>query len=116
MAFIVGILLMKLPEDHAFATLSTIMVEPLYDMRGVYDKSVGKMPFFFFVVDQLIIEYVPEVWEQFQVRTALMDSVMQWSTCVHALLDVGVLIPHFWVISRCRRRASKHQCSQRNGS
>ena len=66
----VGILLMKLPEDQAFATLSTIMVEPLYDMHGVYDKSVGKMPFFFYVVDQLINEYVPEVWEQFQVRVA----------------------------------------------
>ena len=68
MAFVVGILLMKLPEDQAFATLSTIMDEPFYDMHGVYDKSVGKMPFFFFVVDQLICEYVPEVWEQFKVR------------------------------------------------
>jgi hypothetical protein len=48
MAFVVGILLMKLPEEQAFATLSAIMVEPLYDMRGVYDASVGKMPFFFF--------------------------------------------------------------------
>lgn len=107
---------MKLPEDQAFATLSAIMVEPLYDMRGIYDKSVGKMPFFFFVVDQLIIEYVPEVWEQFQVRAALEGGVMQWSTCVQSLFDAGVLILHFWVMARRRRRESKHQCSQRNGS
>jgi len=95
MAFLVGILLMKLPEDQAFATLSTIMVDPLYDMRGVYDKSVGKMPFFFFVVDQLINEYVPEVWQQFQVRAALARSVLLYGACVAALFNAGILIRHF---------------------
>lgn len=30
-------------------------------MRGVYDAKLGKMSFFFFVVDELIHEYVPEV-------------------------------------------------------
>ena len=66
MAFVVGILLMKLPEAETFTALSTIMSDPLYDMRGIYDPQCKKMPFFFYVVNQLLHEYVPEVWEHFQ--------------------------------------------------
>jgi hypothetical protein len=85
MAFLVGILLMKLPEEQTFCMLSSIMNGDLYAMRGMYDATVGRMPFFFYVTDQLLQEYVPEVWEHFK-REGVEPSMFatQWFMTIYA--------------------------------
>ena len=85
MAFLVGIMLMKLPEEETFCMLSALMNDELYSMRGMYDATVGRMPFFFYVTDQLLREYVPEVWEHFK-REGVEPSMFatQWFMTIYA--------------------------------
>lgn len=65
--------------------LSALMNDELYSMRGMYDATVGRMPFFFYVTDQLLREYVPEVWEHFK-REGVEPSMFatQWFMTIYA--------------------------------
>ncbi|CAB4055650.1 EVI5 [Lepeophtheirus salmonis] len=63
-AFIVGLLLMQMPEEESFAVLVKIMQE--YRMREMFKPSMAELGLCMYQLDMLLQEHVPDVYAHFQ--------------------------------------------------
>jgi len=63
-AFIVGLLLMQMPEEEAFTVLVRIMQE--YRMREMFKPSMAELGLCMYQLDTLIQEHIPDLYVHFQ--------------------------------------------------
>eukprot|EP00096_Caligus_rogercresseyi_P005393 TRINITY_DN2078_c0_g1_i1.p1 TRINITY_DN2078_c0_g1~~TRINITY_DN2078_c0_g1_i1.p1 ORF type:complete len:808 (+),score=302.38 TRINITY_DN2078_c0_g1_i1:336-2426(+) len=63
-AFIVGLLLMQMPEEESFAVLVKIMQD--YRMREMFKPSMAELGLCMYQLDMLLQEHVPDVYAHFQ--------------------------------------------------
>merc|ERR1712168_1393348 len=63
-AFIVGLLLMQMPEEDSFAVLVKIMQE--YRMREMFKPSMAELGLCMYQLDTLVQEHIPELYVHFQ--------------------------------------------------
>ena len=63
-AFIVGILLMQMPEEESFAVLVRIMTD--YRMREMFKPSMAELGLCMYQLDTLVQEHIPELYVHFQ--------------------------------------------------
>ena len=64
-AFIVGLLLMQMPEEDAFAVLVRIMQN--YRMREMFKPSMAELGLCMYQLDVLVQEHIPDLSAHFQV-------------------------------------------------
>ncbi|XP_013179511.1 PREDICTED: ecotropic viral integration site 5 ortholog isoform X2 [Papilio xuthus] len=62
--FIVGLLLMQMPEEEAFAVLVTIMQQ--HRMRDMFKPSMAELGLCMFQLENLVQEFLPELHYHFQ--------------------------------------------------
>jgi hypothetical protein len=62
--FIVGLLLMQMPEEEAFAVLVKIMQD--YRMRDMFKPSMAELGLCMYQLENLVAEYLPELNQHFQ--------------------------------------------------
>ena len=63
-AFIVGLLLMEMPEEDSFAVLVKIMQE--YRMREMFKPSMAELGLCMYQLDTLVQEHIPDLYVHFQ--------------------------------------------------
>merc|ERR1719319_1917681 len=63
-AFIVGLLLMQMPEEESFAVLVRIMAD--YRMREMFKPSMAELGLCMYQLDTLVQEHIPELYVHFQ--------------------------------------------------
>jgi len=63
-AFIVGLLLMQMPEEESFAVLIKIMQD--YRMREMFKPSMAELGLCMYQMDTLVQEHIPELYVHFQ--------------------------------------------------
>jgi len=63
-AFIVGLLLMQMPEEESFAVLVKIMQD--YRMREMFKPSMAELGLCMYQLDTLIQEHIPDLYVHFQ--------------------------------------------------
>jgi len=63
-AFIVGLLLMQMPEEDSFAVLVKIMQE--YRMREMFKPSMAELGLCMYQLDTLVQEHIPDLYVHFQ--------------------------------------------------
>lgn len=61
--FIVGLLLMHMPEEEAFNTFSLLMRE--YKLRGLFKPSMEDLPLRLYQLDMLLQSHFPELFQHF---------------------------------------------------
>ena len=71
-AFIVGLLLMQMPEEESFAVLVKIMQD--YRMREMFKPSMSELGLCMYQLDTLVQEHIPDLYVHFQ------------SQCIHTNL------------------------------
>ncbi|XP_060519386.1 ecotropic viral integration site 5 ortholog isoform X3 [Cylas formicarius] len=62
--FIVGLLLMQMPEEEAFAVVVKIMQD--YRMRDMFKPSMAELGVCMFQLENLVAEYLPDLNQHFQ--------------------------------------------------
>ncbi|XP_008191344.2 ecotropic viral integration site 5 ortholog isoform X2 [Tribolium castaneum] len=62
--FIVGLLLMQMPEEEAFAVLVKIMQD--YRMRDMFKPSMAELGLCMYQLENLVAEYLPDLNQHFQ--------------------------------------------------
>ncbi|XP_018567801.1 ecotropic viral integration site 5 ortholog isoform X1 [Anoplophora glabripennis] len=62
--FIVGLLLMQMPEEEAFAVLVKIMED--FRMRDMFKPSMAELGLCMFQLENLVAEYLPDLNQHFQ--------------------------------------------------
>ena len=65
-AFIVGLLLMQMPEEESFAVLVKIMKD--YGMREMFKPSMTELGLCMYQLDTLIEQHMPDLHVHFQVK------------------------------------------------
>ena len=65
-AFIVGLLLMIMPEEEAFSVLVMIMTQPHYRMREMFKPSMKELGLCIYQLDILIETHLPDLYAHFQ--------------------------------------------------
>ncbi|CAF4183124.1 unnamed protein product [Rotaria socialis] len=65
--FIVGLLLMHMPEEEAFAVLVSIMQD--YSMRKMYKSDMYHLALHMYQLEYMIQEFLPELYRHFQAET-----------------------------------------------
>jgi len=63
-AFIVGLLLMQMPEEDSFAVLVKIMQD--YRMREMFKPSMAELGLCMYQLDTLVQEHIPDLYVHFQ--------------------------------------------------
>jgi len=63
-AFIVGLLLMEMPEEDSFAVLVKIMQD--YRMREMFKPSMAELGLCMYQLDTLVQEHIPDLYVHFQ--------------------------------------------------
>lgn len=63
-AFIVGLLLMQMPEEETFAVLVKIMQD--YRMREMFKPSMAELGLCMYQLDMLVQEHIPDLYGHFQ--------------------------------------------------
>jgi len=63
-AFIVGLLLMQMPEEESFAVLVRIMAD--YRMREMFKPSMAELGLCMYQLDTLVQEHIPDLYVHFQ--------------------------------------------------
>merc|ERR1712168_798840 len=63
-AFIVGLLLMQMPEEESFAVIIKIMQD--YRMREMFKPSMAELGLCMYQLDTLVQEHIPELYVHFQ--------------------------------------------------
>merc|ERR1719319_921939 len=63
-AFIVGLLLMQMPEEESFAVLVKIMED--YRMREMFKPSMAELGLCMYQLDTLVQEHIPDLYVHFQ--------------------------------------------------
>eukprot|EP00090_Calanus_glacialis_P009131 TRINITY_DN174_c0_g1_i2.p1 TRINITY_DN174_c0_g1~~TRINITY_DN174_c0_g1_i2.p1 ORF type:complete len:832 (-),score=235.75 TRINITY_DN174_c0_g1_i2:254-2749(-) len=63
-AFIVGLLLMQMPEEESFAVILKIMQE--YRMREMFKPSMAELGLCMYQLDTLVQEHIPDLYVHFQ--------------------------------------------------
>merc|ERR1719397_697982 len=63
-AFIVGLLLMQMPEEEAFTVLVRIMAD--YRMREMFKPSMAELGLCMYQLDTLVQEHIPDLYVHFQ--------------------------------------------------
>merc|ERR1719319_995397 len=63
-AFIVGLLLMQMPEEEAFTVLVRIMQH--FRMREMFKPSMAELGLCMYQLDTLVQEHIPELYVHFQ--------------------------------------------------
>jgi len=85
-AFIVGLLLMQMPEEDAFAVVVRIMQD--YRMREMFKPSMAELGLCMYQLDTLVQEHIPDLYVHFQsqaIHTNLYASswfLTLFATCV----------------------------------
>jgi len=85
-AFIVGLLLMQMPEEDAFAVVVRIMQD--YRMREMFKPSMAELGLCMYQLDTLVQEHIPDLYVHFQsqaIHTNLYASgwfLTLYATCV----------------------------------
>merc|ERR1712106_415576 len=85
-AFIVGLLLMEMPEEDSFAVLVKIMQD--YRMREMFKPSMAELGLCMYQLDTLVQEHIPDLYVHFQsqaIHTNLYASgwfLTLYATCV----------------------------------
>lgn len=75
--FIVGALLLHLPEEDAFEVFATMMRE--YKLRGLFRPSMADLPLRLFQFDQLFAQMYPELHAHFEdIAVPLSSFASQW--------------------------------------
>ena len=69
-AFIVGLLLMQMPEEDAFAVLVRIMQN--YRMREMFKPSMAELGLCMYQLDVLVQEHIPDLSAHFQVMALIV--------------------------------------------
>eukprot|EP01052_Picozoa_sp_SAG31_P016292 SAG31_NODE_1073_length_10065_cov_2.176701_11_plen_199_part_00 len=134
MAFLVGVLLMKLSEETAFCVLVSVMKAEPYGMRRVYSKELGLMPLFLFTLDALTHEMEHTVWQVLYCIVlyciVLHCIALCWIalhcialycialSCIVLYCIVLYCIASCWIVLYCSissARASRSRCSRRTG-
>lgn len=64
--FIVGLLLMQMPEEEAFAVLVRIM--EVHRMRDMFKPSMAELGLCMYQLENLLKELIPEIYTHFQVQ------------------------------------------------
>lgn len=84
-AFIVGLLLMQMPEEESFAVVVKIMQD--YRMREMFKPSMAELGLCMYQLDTLVQEHIPDLYVHFQsqaIHTNLYASswfLTLFSTC-----------------------------------
>ena len=65
-AFIVGLLLMQMPEEESFAVLVKMMKD--YGMREMFKPSMTELGLCMYQLDTLIEQHMPDLHVHFQVK------------------------------------------------
>ena len=63
-AFIVGLLLMQMPEEETFAVLVKLMQD--YRMREMFKPSMAELGLCMYQLDTLVQEHIPDLYVHFQ--------------------------------------------------
>jgi len=63
-AFIVGLLLMQMPEEESFAVIVKIMQD--YKMREMFKPSMAELGLCMYQLDTLVQEHIPDLYVHFQ--------------------------------------------------
>ena len=84
-AFIVGLLLMQMPEEDAFAVLVRIMQN--YRMREMFKPSMAELGLCMYQLDVLVQEHIPDLSAHFQVTryACNLQSDLKRSNSKHTL-------------------------------
>nr|CAB3243940.1 EVI5-like protein [Phallusia mammillata] len=89
-AFIVGLLLMQMPEEEAFAVFTTLMQE--YRLRELFKPSMAELGLCMYQLENLIQEHAPELMIHFHAQAfhTSMFASSWFLTLFATTFDLGV--------------------------
>ncbi|XP_075228450.1 ecotropic viral integration site 5 isoform X2 [Lycorma delicatula] len=87
--FIVGLLLMQMPEEEAFAVLVKLMQE--YKMRDMFKPSMAELGVYMYQLENLVQEQIPELHVHFQSQS--FHTSMYASSWFLTLFTTALALP-----------------------
>ncbi|XP_050312138.1 ecotropic viral integration site 5 ortholog isoform X3 [Anthonomus grandis grandis] len=87
--FIVGLLLMQMPEEEAFAVLVKIMQD--YRMRDMFKPSMSELGLCMFQLENLVMELLPDLNQHFQSQN--FQTTMYASSWFLTLFTTALSLP-----------------------